>query len=101
MVDEHKSVEEWADALLDQHRAAAPRGAAGAPDDPDGSPAEDEPFMLRLFAKLGGDTSNPVLRERLRRDRERFATLAKIDAVLCMITIVGLCAFAFVVSSLP
>lgn len=101
MVDEHKSVEDWADALLDQHRAATPRSAAGTPGDPDGSPAEDEPFMLRLFAKLGGDTSNPVLRERLRRNRERFATLAKVDAVMSVIAIVGLCAFAFVVSSLP
>ena len=101
MVDEHKSVEDWADALLDQHRAAPPRGAAAASDGADGSPAEDDPFMLRLFAKLGGDTANPVFRERLRRDRERFATLAKVDAVMSVIAIVGLCAFAFVVSSLP
>ena len=56
--------------------------------------------MLRLFTKLGGDTSNPVFRERLRRSRERYPALPKVEAVVFVITILGLCAYVFIALSL-
>jgi hypothetical protein len=93
-VEDRKSVEEWADALLDQHRAR-PRPAPGA-GRAERSSLDDQPPMVRLAAKLSGEPPDPYMLERLRRNGERFATLQKIDTVVTIISIVvfGLLALA-------
>ncbi len=54
--------------MLEMHRTAPPGSAS----------IEDEPFA-----------------EQLRRNRERHATLAKLDAIVWMIGVVLLCAFGY------
>ncbi len=92
-MDEHKSLEEWADALLDQHRTAPPRSAARAADD-DGAGAEDDP-LLRLFTRLSGEPPDPDMRQRLRRHRERHRALQTVEAVVSVIAGLGVCALAY------
>jgi hypothetical protein len=70
-VDEHRNVEEWADALLERHRTAPP-----------GTSLEDEPVI-----------------EYMRERSEHYAALhqrfAKIESVLVLVGAVLFCAFVF------
>jgi hypothetical protein len=68
-VDEHRRVEQWADAMLERHRTAPP----------DGPSIEDD-----LFA------------EAIERNRRRHAGLAKVDAVVSVIGLVLACVGGFV-----
>jgi hypothetical protein len=98
-VDEHKKVEEWADALLDQHRTAPRESAGGAAPAGDSSSAVDG-LLMRLSTKLNGRPPDPEIRERMRGHRERYAPLARLEAVGAWISIAALCAAVFIVSSL-
>jgi hypothetical protein len=93
-VDEHKKVEEWADALLDQHRTAPRKDAARAiPAGDSGSTVDG--LLVPLSTKLGGQPPDPEMLERLRRRRESFAFLARIEPVVTFIGIVVMCALAY------
>ena len=85
-MDEHKNVEDWADALLDQHRT-------------DSSSMQDQPFVVRLLTRLNGEAPDPLMLERFRRNRERSAGLVKAEAVVTMIGTVVLCVLAYAVYS--
>ena len=72
-MDEHRNVEEWADALLEQHRTA-PRGAA----------LEDEPIIQYMRERA----------DYYARVQRRFASLEAV-AVLIGAVLLGIFAFAF------
>jgi hypothetical protein len=91
-----KKVEEWADALLDQHRTA-PRKSAARATPADGSAVDR--LITRLSTKLSGQPPDPEIWERLRRRRERFAFLAKAEPVVTFIGIVVSCVLAYVTFS--
>jgi hypothetical protein len=96
-VDEHKKVEEWADALLEQHRTAAGKSAARAAPADDSRSAVDG-LLMRLSTKLSGQPPDPEIWERLRRlrrRRERFSFLARVEPVVTLIGIVVFCAIGY------
>lgn len=93
-MDEHKKVEEWADALLEQHRTA-PRKSA-APADDSHSPMDG--LLMRLSTKLSGQPPDPEIWERLRRlrrRRERFAFLARLEPMVTLLGVLVCCALVY------
>jgi hypothetical protein len=91
-VEDHKNVEDWADALLEQHRTA-PGARRGAPH-ADHDLLDREPFTMRLLiklsVKLSGEPPDPEMLARRQRTRERFPTLRWVDTVVMWIAIVVL-----------
>jgi hypothetical protein len=92
---EKKDVDAWADALLDQHRTAPRRNR----DRDAGGSVEDLPAGMRMMIRLGEGEPDPEQIERLLRRSERLATLQKIDAVITVVSLVLLCAGAYVLFS--
>jgi hypothetical protein len=92
-VEDHKNVEDWADALLEQHRATP--GAARGDRRADHNPLDREPLTMRLLiklsVKLSGEPPDPEMLERRQRRRERFPALKGVDTVLMWIAILILC----------
>jgi hypothetical protein len=92
-VEDHKNVEDWADALLEQHRTTPGerRGARRA----DRDPLNREPLTMRLLIKLSvrlsGQPPDPEMQERAQRRRERFPPLKGVDTVFTWIAILLLC----------
>jgi hypothetical protein len=92
-VEDHKNVEDWADALLEQHRTTpgAGRGARRA----DHNPLDREPLTMRLLiklsVKLSGQPPDSEILERTQRRRERFPPLKGVDTVFTWIAILLLC----------
>jgi hypothetical protein len=95
-VDEHKKVEEWADALLEQHRTAPRKSAAPTGD----SHSAMDGLLVQLSTKLSGQPPDPEIWERLRRlrrRRERFAFLARVEPVVTLIGVLVCCALVYAV----
>lgn len=102
-VDDDRSVEDWADALLEQHRmtTGARRGARRAERDL----LERQPFTMRLLiklsVKLSGVPPDPEMLARMQRSRERFRVLQGVDTALMWIAILVLCVAVYVAFSGP
>jgi hypothetical protein len=95
-VDEHKKVEEWADALLEQHRTAPRKSAAPTGD----SHSAMDGLLVQLATKLSGQPPDPEIWERLRRlrrQREHFAFLARLEPVVTLIGVLVCCALVYAV----
>jgi hypothetical protein len=96
-VEDHRNVEDWADALLEQHRTTpgAGRGVRRA----DHNPLDREPFTMRLLiklsVKLSGVPPDPEMLARMQRSRERFRVLRTVDTVLMWLAIVVLCVVVY------
>jgi hypothetical protein len=88
-VDEHRNVEAWADALLDQHRTTPPSGELPVANDP----------LVKLATTLSGEPPDPLMLERLQRHRDRRINFAAFEAVFMLIGVVLLGAFAWAVLS--
>ena len=95
-MEDHKNVEDWADALLEQHRTTpgAERGARRAKH----NPLDRQPFgmrqLIKLSTKLSGQPPDPEMLARMQRRRERFPPLKPlkwVDTVFTWIAILLLC----------
>jgi hypothetical protein len=88
-VKDRRSVDEWADALLDQHRSGPRRSRDAA----DGGRAslDGAPWMVRLASKLSGEPPDPAMLERARRSRKRHRALSKWEAIVTLIAVAVLC----------
>jgi hypothetical protein len=102
-VEDHENVEDWADALLEQHRTTpdAGRGTRGA----DQNPLDREPIAMRLLVnlsvRLSGEPPDPEMLERGQRRRERFRALKGVDTVFMWIAVLLLCVAVYAASFGP
>ena len=99
-MEHHKNVEDWADALLEQHRTTPGAGREASRADYD--PLDREPLMMRqlirLSAKLSGQPPDPEMLARMQRSRERFPPLEPlkwVDTVFTWISILVLCVVVY------
>jgi hypothetical protein len=96
-VKDRESVEEWADALLDQHRTA-PRRKRGTGHAERGY-LDGAPWMVRLASRLSGQPPDPEMLERARRRAKRHAVFERIDAIVTLVGIVALCVLFYAIFS--
>jgi hypothetical protein len=96
-VEDHKNVEDWADALLEQHRTTPGAGRGARRADP--NPLDREPFTMRLLiklsVKLSGEPPDPEMLARRQLSRERFPALQGVETVFMWIAIVVLCVVVY------
>lgn len=96
-VEDHKNVEGWADALLEQHRTTPGAGRGGRP--ADHNALDRVPFTMRLAiklsAKLSGEPPDPEVVARMQPRRERFPVLQRVDTVLTWIAIAVFCVLVY------
>jgi hypothetical protein len=96
-VKDRQQVEEWADALLDQHRSA-PREDPGAGGGATSWADEHHP-MVRLASRISGEPPDPEMLKRLGRKeaqwQARYGAIARLEPVMTFIGIAVTCVLAY------